>query len=528
MARTSWYRDRVRTSLALVLGVAVLVRALTWSALLRLPVFRTPDVDAAIYHRAAQQIAGGDLSMGGEVLRMSPGYFYWLGGLYALLGDGRWGFRLVQALLGLLLVGLIWDCTRRLLGMRWALWAGLCAAAYGPLAFYETAQLSDAVGAAFHGLLLWLVVVHFGGDEGRARPGLRAVALIGLAWGACSALRPNALLLGLPLAWLCVQGAASLRQRAAALAVLAGGFACVVAPFTVHNYVVAGERVLLTAHGGIALYMGNGPGATGTFHLPDEIRDQAALAPVHQFDIVHAEAERALGRTLTAREADGYWYDKTKDAIRRDPLRWASLMLKKLRLFWNGREFSDVYDYEFYRRLDARIAASLSFAHVAALGLLGTILLLGQRNPAARFIGLSNVIGSLAVALVFVSGRYRLAVVPGAIVAAVFALAFIAERLRARRWRALAPLAAGAALCLAVAWPVRLKRSFDDEEYFKLAASYHAHGELADAERAYLQSLQLNPRHEGSRHNLAVLYARTGRADAAQQLRRGDARPHGR
>lgn len=53
-----------------------------------------------------------------------------------------------------------------------------------------------------------------------------------------------------------------------------------------------------------------------------------------------------------------------------------------------------------------------------------------------------------------------------------------------------------------------------------LAVWYKRQGELALAERAYLQSLQLAPNHSNTMANLAILYEQLGRQAEAQQLER--------
>src|SRR5262249_6265905 len=132
---------------------------------------------------------------------MSPGYFYLLGALYAWLGDGPWPFRILQQGLGLCSIALIWDAARRLYGTRWAACAGVLAALYGPLAFFENVQLADAPGAALHALCLWLAIRILDRHEHGSPLQLGSAVGLGAAYGLCAVVRPNALLLVLPLGW---------------------------------------------------------------------------------------------------------------------------------------------------------------------------------------------------------------------------------------------------------------------------------------------------------------------------------------
>lgn len=510
LPRATW------AGLLLVLTVAAVQRAVCWSALSALPLFLLPDGDAGVYDAWARRFAAGDFALGHEVLRMSPGYFYALGGVYALLGDGPWAFRLVQGACGLGSVALIWDCARRLYGPRWALCAGLIAALYGPLAFFEGVQLADALGAVLHGALLWLAIVMLLRYERGIALGQRDFAQLGLAYGLCAALRPNALLLALPLAWMigrCAWYAPRAWVRGLLVFALAAG--CAIAPITLRNYFAAGEPVLLTAHGGLNVYLGNGPGATGTFRVPPEIAD--ARGPAEQFDAFHTAAEQAVGHELSARAADGYWFGRALQHVEAQPWAWLRLMAKKLRLFWNGREVWDVYHYDFYRGLDLRLRFSLPFAALAALSLLGTLRASRRQRPAERFIGLFNLTTCLAIVLVLVSARYRLAMFAGAVLASTCALRGLLQALRRRGSEPLrlAVNAGALAACVVFTWPVAIKRSVADEEYWKLGAGYFALGRLPEAEAAYLRGLQLNPQHDGSHYDLARLYERSGRTGEA-------------
>ena len=47
-----------------MLFVAVAIRGLTLAAVAQLPLFASPDVDAAVYDAAARRIAGGDHGLG--------------------------------------------------------------------------------------------------------------------------------------------------------------------------------------------------------------------------------------------------------------------------------------------------------------------------------------------------------------------------------------------------------------------------------------------------------------------------------
>lgn len=509
--------------LALLSGLVLRVTHLV--LLSELPMFVRPDGDAAVYHVIAQRFAAGDYLLGHEGMRMSPGYQYFLGLVYAALGDGPWAFRIVQAVMGLALVLLVWDSARRLLGARWAALPAIAAACYGPFLFYESTRLATGLAAFTHMLLLWLVLRAFSARRVSA-VGLLA---IGLAWGSACVVRPNALLLAAPLlpAVLAFAGVgARLRARLAALSWVGLGLALALSPVATRNWLATHELVLLTTHGGFNFFIGNGPGAKGSYR---KVPGAEADGPGDQFAVMKAAAEAATGADMTDREVDAYWFGRTRAAVLHDPLRWLRLMARKLRLFWNGRELSNNYDYEFLRAIDPVLGLPLpQFSWFAGLSVMGSLVLLWARGP-ERFVGGFCWAVCLGVCLVFVLSRYRMPVVAPALIAATHGLRALLAAARAGRLRELS-LRAGLLACgIWLSVPVAVAKHFDNE-YFKLAAGYHELGQARAAEAAYLAALEHNPGHLHARHNLAILYESLGADDAARtqwQALRDHARAQG-
>lgn len=483
------------------------------------PYFFNPEVDSWLYDRAARLMAAGDWSLGSEPLRRSPGYYYLLGSIYALFGTGPWAPRIVQILLGLTTVYLIWDIARRMFGERWALLSAAAAALYGPYIYFEGFLLSATPGIFCHALLLWLGTRAFRARD--LRP--RVWALIGLAWGVCTLVRPNALLLLAPLALACflVDADAPRRRRLTALGCLLLFGALAIAPVTLRNLRASGEFILIASHGGQNLYKGNCPGATGTWHLPREIPSSGG--PKEDDKAFHRFAERDLGRPLSFREADSYWYRRTLRVMLSDPVAWLGLMARKLHLFWNGRELHNIYDYEFMRVVGVVLGLPLvQFAHIAPFGLLGSLVLLARRRE-HLFLALFNWTTCAGVVLFFVTDRYRVVSVAGIILAGTALLQHLRQLVARSAWRALAAHVAGLALAVAIAVPVEVNKRLE-EKYHHLADSWSGLGHHHFAEWAYLRSLQAKPDFIPSRLGLARLYERQGRLESALRELRAAAR----
>ena len=160
---------------------------------------------------------------------------------------------------------------------------------------------------------------------------------------------------------------------------LAGFFAgC--APAWIHNYFIAHDPVLLSAHGGLNFWMGNNPDATGYPKVPPGLRtDQDGLLR----DSI-TWAEKAAGHPLKRSEVSRYWSAQAHRYIAEHPAEWLALLGRKLRNFWNAFQYDDL---SVITLLDDRgvLLPGLRWGLVAALGLAG--LLVAGAAQRARALG---------------------------------------------------------------------------------------------------------------------------------------------
>jgi 4-amino-4-deoxy-L-arabinose transferase-like glycosyltransferase len=500
-------------ALAGVVALGAVVRALALLELSGQPFFTHYRLDALLYHESARRVAAGDWLLGSDVLHMSPLYTWFLGGLYALFGDGPWAPRVAQIVLGLVLVALIFDLARRVLGRRWAVVGGLVAALYGPAVFYEQALVAATLAGVTLTASLWAAV------RASQRPGPGALGrwgLAGLFWGLSCVVRPNALLVGAPLgvaAWLVERAGGRRRGAVAAAVVVAAGLAAI-APVTLRNVVVAGEPVLVTDSAGLNFYLGNGPGANGTFRIPSLL--PGAVNAEKQFEAFRDYAEVATGRELSSREVDSFWVAETLAHMRDHPGLAARVFLEKAWLFWHARELANTYSYAFGREIMASLhLAPVSFGWITGLALLGLVVALVRRDAAGRLVASYAVCGMVALVLFFVLAHYRLVFVGALIPLAVVGLKTLADTVRAHRWsRALAAVSLVAAATSAAHVP-RFEPDLSDE-YRRLGYAYHVRGDLSQAEASYLRALEADGENRSAHKNLGILYAQRGDVARAQ------------
>jgi hypothetical protein len=250
-ARADWWSSPV-----LIMGAALLAR-LAWAALV--PV--APVSDGVVYDAFARSIVAGR----GYAFPDGTLTVYWPVGtsavyalLYALFGARAWVIPVFQALLGAAIVGLTWRLARQAFGRGVATLAAWLTTAWPVLIEFTTILASELL---FLFLILTALNVWIS-----CRP---AFALRMILWGACIAaatyVRPTALplLLLFPVAQWLIDGDRRALIRACAVAGVTA--ALLFAPWSYRSFVQFDRFVLVSANGGVNLWMGNNPASSGGY-----------------------------------------------------------------------------------------------------------------------------------------------------------------------------------------------------------------------------------------------------------------------
>jgi len=222
---------------------------------------RPPISDEQYYDGLAQALAAGEgYTAGGVATAYWPvGYPALLAAFYAVFGHYYLPVLLFQSILGaataaaLLLLG-------REFGVPAAGRAAGLIVALAPNQVAYAARLFPAVVTAFALVAIVLLII-------KTR-GFRGAAAAGLATGAAALVAP-VMLISVPAA----MGADALRRfsvfkvigRGVVIAALA---LAVVAPWTYRNWRVFGAFVPISTNGGVNLWIGNNPNATGAYSYP--------------------------------------------------------------------------------------------------------------------------------------------------------------------------------------------------------------------------------------------------------------------
>ncbi len=545
-----------------VLGIFVLAYALRFVYMLQMqssPHFSSPTMDPLFHDAWAQDIAGGNW-IGSKVFFRAPFYAYFLAVVYKIFGHSYVIPRLIQHLIGSLSCVLVYLLARNLFGRKVAVVAGLIAASYGMLLYFEDELLLDSFLVFFDLLLILLLL---GAKE---VPRLSRWFLCGLVLGVSAITRPN-ILIFVPFIWLWIfvvfKNKKPFKRIAAYWGWLLLGAALVISPVTLRNLLAGGDLVLISSQGGINFYIGNNPNADGVsaifYHEHWEYRD------------FQQAAERETGRSLKPSEISRFYYLKSADFFLTRPYQGFKLLIKKLYLFWSRFEISNNQDIYFYRRYSSLIRAlPLGFWLVGPLGLTGMILSLWfarrNRKPRTEKTGEQRKKVSLPILFVFsymitvvaffVPARFRVPVIPFLITFSGFALVWLARRALKKDLASvriflllLVPLVflsntnayhlTIGELSLAQAHfglgNVYLKKGqldlalahFDSvlalnpswsRGHLNRGMVFFRKGDYAEAEKEFLAELELNPSEEQAYNNLAAIYLRQEEYDKAEQM----------
>jgi len=408
------------------------------------------SLDARFYSDLAHRVAS-QLSLPEGVITYNPLYPVFLGIIYRIFGESMLVVRVLQSGIGLATVWLLYEAGCRLpargggRNVRAGLLAAAMAVLYAQFVLFEGSLVATSlVTLLMTASVTLLLVIDEAIELEKPLSGpaaLPAVTFgIGAMLGAGALGRPNLFLLLVPAVPLWI-GFKHRRWLPAAMCLL--GSVLLLLPPAIHNGAATGRFIPLSAHGGINLYVGNGPDADGTFKPPPGMR--ASMEGYIADARVRAEA--LSGREMTDEEASRYWTIEAIEAVRTDWRRWLGLLGRKVMLFWNGAEISDVVDISFYREASWALRLPfLPFSLISALALVGFLVLWREADRRSIIMIFAGA-GLVSVLPFFVNTRYRMPVVPLLVLSAAYFASWGVGALRGRRWR---PIAAAGAVCIAL------------------------------------------------------------------------------
>lgn len=501
--------------------------------------------DMKFYHQWALRIAEGQLTDHQAFYGM-PGYAYFLGLLYRLFSVEPFVMGLLQGASESLIAVLIYKLALKSQAPGSGKPAALLAAA--GWVFFQPAQAFSVVLMPTTWLVLgfWAALFLASRTEATSYRWWGWLG-IGLLTGA-TALMVATILLLVPLLITAVLKRAPARRIPAALLSLGAGLFLGTAPCWIHNYFVAKEPVLFSAHSGLNFYIGNNPLANGYPKIPPGMR--AGQAGMLQDSITVAQEE--AGRPLTRAEVSRHWSAKANAYIKTHPAQWLRLMGIKFRNFWNSFQYDDLGLITLFSA-ERVLTPGLRFGVVTILAVPGMLLGLLQFRRLGWVAG-GVLLHLCALMPVFITERYRLAAVPGLLIFASVGGVLFWQALRTAKWRrallylgiagvsfaftrsphsnaelqAVDDYNAGfraletrkldrAQMFLEKAYA---QMSDNDEANFALGNLWMEKGEPKKAKVFYRRTLELNPKHGGAYNNLGVIALSENRWQVAESFLR--------
>lgn len=463
-----------------------------------------PDtgLDTTAYVELAKRVVAGDTALGPGLYYVSPLYIYFLALVYAVTKSFT-AVRIVQAMLGTVAVWLIFVTAREWFGRRAAWIAAVLAGLTGVFTYYEALILQASIDIVLTAAALWFLTLAL------RREDRRHYVFAGLAFGVASLNRPNLLVSAAAIVLLLL-----FVRRFAAGGVLLLGIAAGLAPVTIRNLAVAHQWSLVSSHGGINFYIGNGEGATGYFHPVPGIRPTVDGFAGDS----HRVAEKAMGRHLSDAEASSYFTTLTWHWIAQHPLEWTRLLVRKTYGVFNAAHVSIPFSYTFYA-YDA--GTLLRYCVVGAwllvpLGLFGLIRAAPRPWDTSYLIWLSFVPSYTAsIVLFFITERYQMPLYVPLAIGSGAGIDVLMRDARSRRTRALlASLALLAALFIGANWPLAL----DDgrgEERVRMAEHFAARGDIEKAEHWTVIALESHIHPATVHYRVGAQYVNAQLADPA-------------
>jgi len=376
------------------------------------PGWDSPTIDALYHHIWAQQIAAGDILGGGPYFR-APFYPFFLGLIYSICGVNFSAVIFLQHLIGVLSIPLVFIVANRYFSRFVGYFAAVLTAINGVLIYFESQLLLDFLTVVF--MLLFMYALISAQENNKSR----LYFIAGLIAGLFAITRPNILaVLPLVCIWIFLIDK-KLKAGFKHSILLVAGTLILILPVTLRNIIIGGDSVLIASQGGINFYIGNNEQADGfTALLP-------GFGNTWQYSDAEFEAANSTDKkigSIKPSEVSDYYYNKSFTYILSKPADFIKLIVKKLYLFWNYFEISNNNNLYFLTDyIGMSIIPIFLFTIISPLGLVGAVLCLFKDR---RFWIFPIIIFGYMFTVIafFVTGRFRLPVVPLLSITAGFTL----------------------------------------------------------------------------------------------------------
>ncbi len=474
------------------------------------PTFRAPIVDSLTYDQMARGMVEGK-EMTHEFFWQPVFYPLFLSMVYWLSNSSIFCVKLVQMILGCVTCVLVYRLGEKIFGRRTGILAGVIAAAYMPLVFFE-AELLAAGWAAFWSVAAVLVLFN-----ARERASVRGCFILGVCSAFSIITRPVFLLFILGgLVWLVVVW---IRERIGIKKLILGlvnvtvGFLVVCGPVAILSYCVVRRVIILPYSGGINFYVGNNPSYKETI----TVRPGLGWRKLTELPMRYGIEDRY--------EAQRFFFNQTIDYIVTQPMSFLKGLGYKMAQFLNSREMPRNVDIYLFRKWSGllRIGVWKAGKFGFPFGVLLPLAVVGgvywwRRVPGPMW--LYMMFYPTSVILVFVTSRYRVPIAGVMSVLAAGGCVAVWKVVQGQRWGKFAVVVAilvGIGLASSITGPFYLEHqlNYEAELYFGLGDSLNKRGRVKEAIEAYSKAVNLKGDYVEAHENLGLILVDQGRFEEA-------------
>ena len=446
------------------------------------------SMDSAVYVNWAQLI-NQEGWLGTDIFYRAPFYPYLLSIIFWFTPNNFLAVYIMQLTLGICSMVLIYSIGKRIYCERAGLIAVGFSLLYSPLTFFETKILPTITGI-FLGLLSIYLLTR-AEQEKKWCYWLAGAAALGLA----IICRPNYLLM-IPLIILGILllHRRQLRETPTPILILVLVPSLIIGTVTLRNYLVGKDFILISANAGVTFAQGNNPWARGSIAVLPGFSGEVTNQRHEETQI----AERVTGRKLKSSEVNTFWFKWGFDFIRKQPVAYLRLLLYKAAILCNNIELGSNYLLDVDKQLTPWLKlAFLPFGFIMAWAVIGFARIFLER-PAALAL-LAAFIGSfLTVMIFYANSRYRMTLLPPAIIMAGGGLDYLL-----RNPRRFVVILLAFALTFFISFPLfmpidatHLTRSHS-RAWAHLGGAYKHNNQLEKALWAYEKAIDMEPNNYG-------------------------------
>jgi len=390
--------------------------------------------DSFLYNYYAKLWAMGTLgTVTGGPIPFPAHYVAFLSGLYHLFGYHPFLPQLVQIVLGSLSCVLLYKIGKAIWNKEVGLMAGILSSFYGIFIFYDLELLKSCLANFFLITTFYLLL------RKKDRTDLWDYCFSSMTFSAALLFREH-LIVMVPAVVLWTLYYFYPKKIKTALF---GSLIFLILGLTLPGVMHRGLSAILPLNPGLAptagihFYIGNHDTSFGTYSPVPGV----ATSSIGHYRDSKKLAERSVGRALSQKEADRFWFQKGIDFIKNNPKKWLTLELKKLFLVFNAYEIPNDEDYPFARKgswlLRLPLFLILSYGLILPLGILGIFVQERAARPLASLLVIFIGFYILILLATFVTAAYRLPLQPALLLFSAFALVKVKETILLKRYQAL-------------------------------------------------------------------------------------------